>query len=139
MTATRFPRLAVLCLSSFASGCTTLRVLPRHEYAVRPERKHIVVETRAGLHYEFESVRFDADSLVGTRRKDVEGTFDEYDSMSVPLEDVAKLSTRQVDWYRTGLIGGTVLAAVLAGAISRAKSGNGGTPTGPCGIRPCPE
>jgi hypothetical protein len=124
----------------WTSGCTALREVPRAEYATRAERKHVRVETREGERFEFDVVQFSADSLTGTRRLDTDGSFEQVDEMVLPLERVAKLEARRVDWYRTGLVGGVALAAVLAAALSQAGDnggGSGGGP-GPCGPRGCP-
>lgn len=116
-----------------------MRELPRSEWAVTEERKNIEVETRAGERYAFETARFSADSLTGYRHLDTEGAFDEVAATAVPLDQVTKLQARKVDWYRTGLIGGVVIAALLAASLSQIGNGNGGdSGDGPCGSRPCP-
>lgn len=130
---------AALCLA--ASGCTALREVPRSQYATQPERRNVRVMTRDSLQYEFERVRFAADTLTGYHRRDVEGPVEEYSTVTLALEDVSNLSTRRVDWYRTGLVGGLGLAAILAAALSRAGNGDGGGPPAdpnPCAPRPCP-
>ena len=128
---------AMLCL--FSCGCSLAREIPRDQYATRSERERVKVETRAGQRYEFDRIHVVADSLYGDRHLDVEGSFDQIETVGLPLSDVAKLSVRQVDWYRTGLIAGVGAAAVLAAVLSQVHSGsNGGSDTGPCGGRPCP-
>jgi len=130
---------AVLAMWLFASGCTTLREVPRSEYAQLPERKGARVETREGLVYEFDYVEAGSDSLTGYRhRNDVEGPVDQTAVFRIAYDDIQLLSTRRFDWYRTGLVGGTVLAGVLvAGLASSNKqekdSGNtgGGKPPPP--------
>src|SRR5215813_9551523 len=100
-------RITVALIVLVAPGCTALRELPRDQYAVKNERQNVRVDTQEGLHYEFESVRFAPDTLFGEHRKDSEGQFDEFDELAIPLDRVSRISTRHVDWYRTGLIGGT--------------------------------
>jgi hypothetical protein len=39
-------------------------------------------------------------------------------ALRLALDDVEHLTTRKVDWYRTGLIGGTVLATVLVAGLN---------------------
>ena len=128
---------ALLCLA--ACGCSSMRELPRDEYARQAERHNVRVETRGGESLQFERVKVGADSLTGLKQKDVEGQFDEYEQVSMPLADVRRMSVRRIDWYRTGLIGGVAAALVLAAVLSQnAKNSGGGDQIGPCGSRPCP-
>jgi len=115
------------------AGCTSLREIPRSEYAARPERKHVRMQTNDGLIYEFDFVQVQGDSLVGYRQRDVPGSFEEFGSVKISLHDVRSLSTRSVDWYRTGLIGGGMLAAVVVAGLSSSgdSSGEGSGGTGP--------
>ena len=99
-------------------GCTTLRELPRSEYAARPERQHVRVITLDSLVYEFDYVRVEGDTLTGYRERDVEGPVSEVNTLPVPLERVRAMSVRSIDWYRTGLVGGGALAAVVAAGIT---------------------
>jgi hypothetical protein len=131
MAAGRTLRVGTLVGWLAASGCTTLREIPRAEYAAREERKAVAVDTREGLHYEFDYVRFSSDTLTGFRQRDSDSHFEEFDSLPIPLESVAKVSTRRVDWYRTGLVGGGALAAIVAAALAR-RGGSSGTPSQPC-------
>lgn len=126
---------ALLCL--FATGCTALREIPRSEYAGRPERRNVAVDTQDGLHYEFDLVRVSGDSLVGYRRRDIQTAFEEFDSLPIPLESIAKFSSRRVDWYRTGMIGGAALAAIVTAALARRGSSAPPEPD-PCGKLGCP-
>ena len=71
-------RMAVCVLWLLGTGCTALKEIPRSEYAAQPERKNVRVHTRDGLVYEFDHVRVEADTLVGFRRQDVAGTFEEF-------------------------------------------------------------
>lgn len=108
----------------FGSGCTTLREIPRSEYTAEPERHHVRMWTDEGLVYEFDYVQVEHDSLVGYRQRDVEGPVDEYATLAVPVSSVARLSARRVDWYRTGLIGGGMLLAVVAVGLSQGLNNN---------------
>lgn len=122
-----------------ACGCSVAREIPRDQYAARPERRTVRVETRDGTRYEFERVRVAGDSLYGTRREEVEGPFEEYRTVGLSLDDVVGMSVRQADWYRTGIIAGVAAAVVLAAVLSQVGDGNGGSPgDGDCGPRPCP-
>ncbi len=136
--ASRSPRIAVVLAWTVASGCTTLREVPRAEYAAREERKDVVVDTRDGQHHTFDYARFASDTLTGYRRRDTGGAFEEFDTLAIPLESVAKLSARRLDWYRTGLVGGAGLGAVILAALAR--HGASGTSNGgaPCPEEPCP-
>lgn len=117
----------VLALWLFASGCTSLREVPRSEYSQLPERKGARVETRDGLVYEFDYVEAGADSLTGYRhRNDVEGPIEQTVSFRIAYDDVQALSTRRLDWYRTGLVGGTLLAGVLVAGLGGSKDSGSG-------------
>lgn len=109
-----------LCaLGLLASGCTSLREIPRGDYNTLPERKGVRVETRDGLVYDFDYAAFTGDSLTGYRhRSDVEGPVDQTVSFRIALEDIDHLTTRKLDWYRTGLVGGSMLAGVLVAGLS---------------------
>lgn len=119
---------AVLACYLAATGCTTLREIPRGQYALSGERKAVRVTTRDGLIYEFDYATFDADSMQGFRhRQDVEGPLDQLATVHFALEDIAHLESRGVDWYRTSLVGGGVLAGVLAvGLTAAARHANDG-------------
>ena len=134
----RWPRVLSPMVCLLAMGCTSLREIPRSEFAAKPERKDVRMVTRDGLTYEFDYISVSGDSLVGYRRRDVSGPADEYGSLVLPLADVTKLSARGVDWYRTGLIGGGVLAALVARGLAENRDsgdsgggGGGGRPTTP--------
>lgn len=101
-----------------ANGCTSLREIPRSDYASVSERKNVRLVTRDGLEYEFDFARFSSDSMTGFRQQPIEGVLDNYAIFSLPYGGIQKLSTRRVDWYRTGLIGGGVLAAVVVAGLS---------------------
>jgi hypothetical protein len=131
------PRWAAFGLAFMGAGCTTLREVPPSQYAAVPERKHVRVVTRDGLRYEFDYVSVQGDSLYGYRRRDSEdGPLDQYSNFKLPLEEVSRLSQRSVDWFKTGLIGGGVVVAIVAKGLSNSKeepapdgdSGGGGRP-----------
>ena len=105
-------RLAALgCL--LAWGCSTMRELPRDQYAAKPERSNVRIETEAGAKHEFERIQVTADSLTGLSPRPSEGNFNGYDATSMRLADVRKMSARMIDWYRTGLILGVGVAAAI--------------------------
>ncbi|HVP15491.1 MAG TPA: hypothetical protein VMS88_08090 [Terriglobales bacterium] len=106
-------------------GCTTLREIPSSEYTERVPRQPVRVVTREGLSYQLDEARVDGDTLAGVRRRDVEGPVDEFDTLRLPLDQVASISARRVDWYRTGLIGLLSMGAVLGIGLSRSSSGGG--------------
>ncbi len=118
MTHRRFAAGVMLCTWLAASGCTTLREIPRSEYAARPERKAVRVWTHEGLEYEFDYATVSHDTLVGYRQREVEGPVDQVAVLRFALADIDRLSARSVDWYRTGLVGGGVLAAVIAAGLT---------------------
>lgn len=138
MTRQRAAALAALTVWCAASGCTTLQEIPPGEYAAASERRAVRVMTRDSLLYEFDYATVANDTLTGYRRLEVAGPVPEYTSMALPLENIEKLSSRRVDWYRTSLIGGVgILAVAGAGLASEASkrdpstSGGPGVPRGP--------
>jgi len=119
MRRSRAQSATVLALLLAANGCTSLREIPRADYDHVPERKGVRVETRDGLVYDFDYASFTADSLTGYRnRGDTDGPVDQSVAFRLALDDIEHLTTRKVDWYRTGLIGGTVLATVLVAGLN---------------------
>lgn len=125
------PRIGFLLACLLVSGCTSLREIPRTEYAALPERKHVRVVTNEDLVYEFDYVTVSGDTLTGFRRQETPGIVDDYASMSVPLEGVQRLSARGVDWFRTGLVGGGVIAAfVVKGLADNPPPSDGSTSGG---------
>jgi hypothetical protein len=119
------------------SGCTTLREIPRSDYAARAQNRPIRVLTREGLSYELDAAKVEADTLVGYRRRDVQGPIDEFDTVRLPLDEVASISARRIDWYRTGLVGGLSMAAIVAVGI-RLRASNGTTTTPSDCRKECP-
>ena len=110
---------AVLALLMAANGCTALREIPRNDYNQVHERHGVRVETRDGLVYEFDYASFTADSLTGYRsRSEMDGPVDQMVALRLALDDIEHLTTRKVDWYKTGLIGGTVLATVVVAGLN---------------------
>jgi hypothetical protein len=122
-----------------SSGCTTLREIPREQYAQSPERKGVRIETREGLVYDFDYVTVASDTLTGFRsRSEAEGPVDQMASFRIALDEIQVMNTRKLDWYRTGLVGGGVIAGVLVAGLagSSGKSdpnagGGGGGGRGP--------
>ena len=118
----RWPRW-ILCVAWLAgTGCMTLKEVPRSEFAARPERKHVRVTTTEGLVYEFDYVEVAGDTLTGYRERDTESTLPEMATLQIGLNDIDRLSVRGVDWYKTGLIGGGAIAAVVAAGLSNNKN-----------------
>jgi hypothetical protein len=98
--------------------------------------------TREGLSYELDEAKVEADTLVGYRRRDVQGPIDEFDTVRLPLDQVASISARRIDWYRTGIVGGLSMAAIVIGAVTMGRKSSSGTTTptpSPCRKDPCPE
>lgn len=126
----RIAGLVLVAAHVAASGCTTLREIPRSEYAARPERKAVRVWTREGLEYEFDYARVANDSLTGFRHRNVEGMLDEVAVLQFALSDISRLSARTVDWYRTSVIGGGLLAGVVAAGLSQSGRGADGSGSG---------
>jgi hypothetical protein len=129
MNASRVSRIATCGVLLLASGCTSLREIPRSEYASQTQRKDVRIRTVDGLVYEFDYVQVERDSLTGFRSRDVEGAFVDLASHRVALEDIEHLSTRGVDWYRTGLVGSGALAAVIAAGLGAAGRSKNDQPT----------
>jgi hypothetical protein len=98
-----------------------LREVPREQYANMSERQHVRVSTNQGLVYEFDYAQVRGDSLIGYGRRDLGGPLADYATFGMPLTDVTSVSTRGVDWHRTALIGGGVVAGVVAAALTASK------------------
>ena len=121
-----------------ASGCTSLREIPRSDFNSSRQRKDVRVVTRDGLVYEFDFARVRNDSLVGYHRRDLEGSTDDYATVDIPLAEINHFSSRSVDWVRTGLIGGSALAAVIVTGLNAAARNPSDTPSSGGGKIPPP-
>lgn len=121
-----------------ACGCSAFRELPPLEYAARPERENVRVETRTGTSYQFDRIAVSTDSLQGYRRLDTEGPFEEFEQVPLAFDEVRRMSVRRVDWYRTGLLLGVGAAAALAAVLTQRGGADGESGSGSCGPRPCP-
>ena len=130
MKVSRGWHVVILLAWGAGSGCTALREIPRSDYVERAQNRPIKVVMQAGQKYEFDSARIEADTLVGFVRRDIEGPIDEFDTRRLALDEVATISARRIDWYRTGLLGGLSMAAIVAAAMSRHASTS--TPSTPC-------
>lgn len=133
MRLTRARASSMLAVWLLANGCTTMREIPRTDYTRIPEGRNVRVETRDGLVYDFDYATVTGDSLSGVRhRNDVEGPVDQTVTFQIALDDIQQLTTRRFDWYRTGLVTGSVVAGVLVAALgARNKdSGDGNTSGG---------
>ena len=114
----------LLCACLLMSGCTALRELPRSEFGARPERQRVRIQTTEGLAYEFDYIQVSGDTLTGFREHEVEGPVSEVSTLRLPLDQVRVLSVHEVDWFRSGVVGGTVLAGIVAAGLSRQHSGD---------------
>ena len=114
----RWGRSWVAIVALLATGCTALKEIPRSEYAAQAERKHVRVVTRDGLQYEFDYTQVQGDTLVGYRERDVPGAAEDIATVPFALEDITALRVRGLDWYRTGLIGGGLIAALVATGLT---------------------
>ncbi len=120
MTLSRTLRLGVLLAWTASTGCMTLREIPRQEYGAVQERKNVRVVTQEGLLYEFDWADVVGDTLVGYRnRLEVEGPVDQLAQVRLPVDDVRSLSARGIDWRRTAIVGGGVVAGALAVSLSQ--------------------
>ena len=117
--------LTVLLAWLASTGCMTLREIPRGEYAVKAERKAVRVETHDGLLYEFDYATVSGDTLTGFRsRPDVEGTIEEVAAVRIPLDNIDRLSSRELDWRRTSLVGGSVVLVALIVGLAKVAADN---------------
>ena len=126
MRAGAWLRVASIGLWLAGAGCTSLKEIPRGEFQLKPERERVRVVTVDGLVYEFDYARVAADSLYGFRRREVEGSVDDFSTIGMRIEDVERVSIRRVDWGRTSLIGGGVMAVLVAVGLAKANGDNGG-------------
>jgi hypothetical protein len=128
MRVSRGWHVVVLLAWCGGAGCTALREIPRQDYVARAQNRPVRVVTSEDLSYELDYARIEADTLVGFRRRDVQGPIDEFDTVRLPLDQVATISARRIDWYRTGVVGGLSMAAIVAAAIGRHTSSPAETP-----------
>jgi hypothetical protein len=132
----RWLRAALAAAWLVGPGCTSLREIPRSQYAVQENRRDVHVTTRAGLAYEFDYIHVDGDTLTGFKRREVEGPIDEYASLHIALDDVARLEARGVDWKRTTLVGGGIALVVAAAGLAVANKNSGGSGDSGSGGKP---
>ncbi len=132
MKVRRFWAVTLLVSRVVGEGCTSLREIPPADYVEQVPRKPVRVVTLDSLKYELDSATISGDTLIGYRRKDVEGPVDEFFTVKVPLDQVRTISSRRIDWYRTGLIGGVVVGAVVVAGVTRHNSSSGGGGGTPC-------
>jgi hypothetical protein len=123
--------VTMLLTWTLGTGCTSLREIPSADYVGRVQERPVRVLTTDGLKYELDTASVEGDTLVGYRRMDVGGPVDQFATVRVPLDRVASISARRIDWYRTGLVGGISLAAVVAAGMARHKSSSA-SPTSNC-------
>lgn len=117
---------AAVLLSCFAlNGCTALRQLRPQEMAAGTERRDVRVETLDGRGFEFDVVRFGADSLTGFRRLDTPLDYAEYRSQALAFGDVQRIAVRRIDWYRTGLIALGLAVGAVTIVIAQTRSDDG--------------
>ena len=116
--------MTVCALWLTSAGCTSLREIPRGDYTAHAERQNVRVVTRDSLVYDFDYARIEGDSLIGFRSRDVEGAFDDLASHRLALDEIQRLSSRSIDWFRTGLIGGGALVAVVIAGLNAAARNN---------------
>ncbi len=107
-----------VCVIVAAPSGDGIDIIGIGEYAARAERKGVVVDTRASLHYRFDYATFGPDSMIGYRLRDAEGAVEEYHAVAIPLDSVDRLRVRRTNWLRTGLIGGGVIAAAATALVT---------------------
>ncbi len=136
-SARRATALALAGVLAFGTGCSSFREIPRTDYAAHPEYPHVRVVTNDGRKFEFDTAKVQGDTLTGYRRRDTPGPLDEYDTVALPMDEVVSLRARRIDWYRTGLVGGLVLGAVVIGGLAAHSAGNDGGNNDPTPCRNC--
>jgi hypothetical protein len=132
----RWLRAALAAAWLVGPGCTSLREIPRSQYAAEQDRRDVHLTTREGLAYEFDYVHVDGDTLTGFKRRDIEGPIDEYASLRIALDDVARLEARGVDWKRTTIVGGSIAVVVAAAGLAVANKNSGSGNEGSGGGKP---
>jgi hypothetical protein len=123
---------AILVLYVAATGCSSMRELPIAEVTSDSASRGMRVMTVDGLVYDFDEVTVTGDSLVGQRvRTDLEGPASVVVTHRIALADVQRAEARRMDWARTGMTAGGVLAAVLVAGLGAAiKKSSGGSSGG---------
>lgn len=123
---------AILLLHLVATGCSSMREIPVSEVTSDSGTRGMRVMTVDGLVYDFDEVAVLGDSLVGQRlRTDVEGPASVVVTHRIALADVQRAEGRRLDWARTGMTAGGVLAAVLVAGLGAAmKKSSGGSSGG---------
>jgi hypothetical protein len=106
------------------SGCSTLREIPRSDYAAHESRRDVRVEMNDGRLFEFDEVHVDGDTLTGYKRQDTETAFDEFSTVQLPLADVGHLRARAVDWTKTGLICAAAVGVVVVAGLAISANNN---------------
>lgn len=120
MRKTRVAVLGLMAMSFALQGCTTLREVPRAQFGDRAERRSVRAVTRDGLVYEFDYAQFLNDTLAGTRvRTEVAGPAEQVLDYRIAFDDLQSVSVRGIDWRRTGVIGGAVVAGVAVWGLKR--------------------
>jgi hypothetical protein len=109
-----------LALLIAAQSCTAMREIPVAHYGDEGTRRDVVVETTDGRRLEFEESHAEGDTLVGYRRAD-EDTTRTLTETRLPFEQITRLSHKQVDKYRTGLVAGVVIVGVAVYALTKKK------------------
>ena len=128
MIRARAARLGLLCALLASTGCMTLREIPRRDFTARAERKAVRVETADGLVYEFDWASCTGDTLVGYRNhSEAEGPIGQVSVVHVPFAEIQRLTARELDWRRTGIIGGGVVGSAVAVGLRSAANRAGRT------------
>ena len=118
MRASGWLRVAMVSLWVAGSGCSTLREIPRSDYAAHEERRDVRVEMSDGRLFEFDEIHVDGDTLTGYKRQDTEGAVDDYASVQLPLDGVGHLRARSLDWRTTGLLCAAGIGVIVIAGLS---------------------
>ena len=121
MRAGSWRRLTCALVWLAGSGCSTLREIPPAAQATTVLHKNVQVITVDGLRYELDSAELRPDSLIGYRRRDVEGAFDDYAVVRLGNDEIAHLYARHVNWTRTSLVVGGAAATIAVIGLSAAN------------------
>jgi hypothetical protein len=126
---------ALALLMAAQTGCTSMREIPAATYAEPGTRRDVVADVADGRRLEFEESHAEGDTLVGYRRAD-EDTTRTLEETRIPFEQITRLSHKQVNWTRTGLIGVVAVAGAAIYALTKPKDT---PPTDPGGGKPPPN